>query len=48
MAVKERLIGKSLIICTIDADRCAIVVVQRYDGAIFVVQTILLFGMSVM
>ena len=41
MPVKERLIEKSLNICTIDADCCAIVVVQRYGGAIFVIQTIL-------
>ena len=47
LRAKRRLLGKSLNICTIDAECCAIVVVQRYGGAIFVVQTKLWCGMGV-
>ena len=43
---ERRLLGKSFKICTIDAECCAIVV-QRYGGAMFVVQTILWCGMGV-
>ena len=43
---ERRLLGKSFTICTIDAECCAIVV-QRYGGAMFVVQTILWCGMGV-
>ena len=45
--MKERFIGKSLNTCTIDVDLCAIVVAQSYGGAIFVIQTMLWFGMGV-
>ena len=45
--MKENLIGKSLDIYD-DADRCSMVVVQRYGGAIFVIQTVLWFSMGVM
>ena len=34
----RRLLGKLLKLCTIDVKCCAIVVVQRYGGAMFVVQ----------
>ena len=41
MCAKKSLLDKSLTNCTTDADSCAIVVVQRYIGTIFVVQNIL-------
>ena len=45
--MKERLLGESFNICRIDTECCAIAIVQRYDGAMFVVQTILWCGMGV-
>ena len=47
LQANRNLLGKSLSICTIDADRCAIVVVLMYGGAMIIVQTILWCGMSV-
>ena len=44
---ERRLLGKSFNICTIDAECCAIVVVQSYGGAMFVIQTILWCSMGV-
>ena len=41
LRAKRRLLGKSPSICTMDVECCAIVVVHRYDGAMFVVPTIL-------
>ena len=41
------LLGKSLNIRTTDANCCALVVVYRYGGVIFVVQAILWCGISV-
>ena len=46
LQANRNLLGKSFTICTIDAECCAIVV-QRYGGAMFVVQTILWCGMGV-
>ena len=40
LPVKERLIGNGFNNCMIYADRCAIEVIQKYGGAIFVVETI--------
>ena len=44
MRYKRRLLGKSLHICTTNADCCVIVVVQRYGSSVFIIQTILWWG----
>ena len=41
LRAKRSLLGKSLTICTINADCCTMLVVHRYGGAMFVVQIIL-------
>ena len=47
MRAKRSLLGKCLTFVRQRTDCCAIVVVHRYNGAIFVVQTILWSGMGV-
>ena len=47
LRAKRSFRGKSISVCTTDADCCAIVIEYMYGGVIFVVQIILWCGMGV-